>query len=268
MVARKIIHCIGDSHASFFSGYDEIQPEFPGLSRNRYSWFKCYRLGAVLAYNLTKFNTKERGREKLLQLISMLRPGSHILLCFGEIDCRCHLVKQAELQKKSLSTIVLSCVNEYLKVIKELKELGFEVSVWNVLPTSQSFNPTYPFYGTEEERNYSAYLFNNYLEETAQLYGFTFVSIYKYLVRKNYKTKSAFFFDDIHLGQIAMPLALYQIGKKYPDLLPYSDLTLKTKKVLIWFCLANNYVQKVTTAIKSHLKKINREYFRLLKSNS
>lgn len=55
------IYCIGDSHASFFSGYDRIQPSWPNKSTNKFSFLKNYRLGPVLAYNLCSFKTRSRG---------------------------------------------------------------------------------------------------------------------------------------------------------------------------------------------------------------
>jgi len=118
------IYCIGDSHASFFSGYDRIQLGWPNKTFNKkYFFLKSYRLGPVLAYNLCKFKTRSRGREKLLYILTHLIPlGSKVLFCFGEIDCRAHLLRQSEIQKRDIYDIVRECVDRYFSVIKDKKK--------------------------------------------------------------------------------------------------------------------------------------------------
>jgi len=49
-----IINCIGDSHASFFSGFDCIIPEWPQNGNCYFKNIKAYRIGPVLAYSLHK----------------------------------------------------------------------------------------------------------------------------------------------------------------------------------------------------------------------
>lgn len=45
----EIIHCIGDSHVSFFGGLDRIQPVWPQRSDDRLPWFRTYHIGPALA---------------------------------------------------------------------------------------------------------------------------------------------------------------------------------------------------------------------------
>ena len=75
------------------------------------------------------------------------------MLCFGEIDCRCHIVKQADKRKVPTEMVVKDCVNNYFEVIDELNQLGFKVFIWNAVPTAESFNTDYPIYGSHLERN-------------------------------------------------------------------------------------------------------------------
>ena len=117
------IYCIGDSHASFFSGYDRIPLGWPNKFINKFSFLKSYRLGPVLAYNLCNFNTRSKGREKLLYILTHFIPlGSKVLFCFGEIDCRAHLFKQSEIQKRDIHEIIRECVDRYFSVIKDTKK--------------------------------------------------------------------------------------------------------------------------------------------------
>ncbi len=165
-----LIHCVGDSHANFFSGYDEPQPEWPGDGiKHKYDIFRCYRIGPVLAYNLCEVNTTMRGREKLLQLLELLQPGSHIMFCFGEIDCRAHIVLQSQKQNKPAEKIVKKAVERYFSVIREVKEMGFNPLIWNVVPSAPNdissntvVPPAYTFNRTCEARNRVTRKFHGY----------------------------------------------------------------------------------------------------------
>lgn len=203
-----VIHCIGDSHASFFSGYDLIQPAYPERTNGRFSFLKAYRLGAVLAYSLKSLNTKEKGREKLLDLVSTLPKGATIMMCFGEIDCRCHLVKQAEIAGLGMEIVVRTCVERYFEVVDELSAMGFRMMLWNVVPTAESFNAEYPTYGAEVERNQCTRYFNAELSRLCKERGLLFVSVFDRLLDSRNQTRSFYFFDSIHLGQLAMPYFL------------------------------------------------------------
>jgi hypothetical protein len=151
----RMIYCIGDSHANFFSGYDDMLPSYPQKSQNLYPFFKAYRLGAVLAHNLCKLKAKTRGREKLFTILFTGVPvGSYVLLCFGEIDCRVHLLHIAQERKRMIEDVVNECVDRYYSVIKEIKQLGYRPIIWNVIPSTNldlSEIPEFPTYGTLRE---------------------------------------------------------------------------------------------------------------------
>ncbi len=59
------IHCFGDSHVCFFSGYERSEGGTPGVD-DRLPFFRTYWLGPALAYNLSQFGTTTGAREKLL----------------------------------------------------------------------------------------------------------------------------------------------------------------------------------------------------------
>jgi len=242
MESNKIIHCIGDSHASFFSGYDQIQPTYPEASINKFPFFRSYRLGAVLAYSLNKLNTNERGREKLLMLINELPPKSELLLCFGEIDCRCHLVKHSKLSGEPLTKVVEDCVINYFKVVDELKEAGFHVMIWNVIPTADAINNEYPTFGSHAERNQCTSIFNKILQRKCRERGLLFLSIFDKLMTKKFKTRRVCFFDAVHLGQISMPFVFKRLLSFKPQLTlhGYSKVEIEISvlnSILIVMCM-------------------------------
>jgi hypothetical protein len=214
---QKLI-CIGDSHASFFSGINKMQPEFPELSDNKIAHVEGVRLGAVLAYSLHKNNTREKGREKLFQKLGNLNTTDHaVMFCFGEIDCRYHLLKQSEIKMQPVKYIIEDCVNKYFQVIQEVKHLGFDVLVWNVIPTTyDNFNPEYPNYGTHLQRNVCTKLFNKTLQEKCKGEEIIFIDISDKLIDKNNYTKGYFLFDGVHLGQLAMRFFIEKINDIWP----------------------------------------------------
>jgi hypothetical protein len=238
-VPSDIIYCIGDSHIHFFSGWDHIGPEYPKLYYGRLPYFKSFRLGAVLAYNLCTTGTTTKGREKLLEIVnSKIKPPAKILLSFGEIDCRAHLLKQKEIRKKPIEEIVAECVDRYLSVIMEITAMGFEVIVWNVVPSSLTDiqDDRYGTYGSCVERNAVSKLFNDSLGERCREHRIKFISIFSKLIDEQGLSKNEYYMDNIHISQKAMPLALEELKKHIPDFtfdVGKSRLLLETVKSLI-----------------------------------
>ena len=215
-MSRQIVF-IGDSHASFFSGSDIIQPAFPNDCQNTYKQFTGVRLGPVLAYNLNRLGSQYQGREKLIQVIEQLNPQEHIIgLCFGEIDCRCHIVKQAHKQGVSIEKVVQKCFVSYQEVIDEIAARGFTIILWNVVPTSPATlnNPEFPHYGTDEERIKATELFNLELLNKADDRCIYYLNIYNKLYKS--KRKDIHFFDGVHLSQSAMYFVCKELNKIEP----------------------------------------------------
>ena len=218
------IHCVGDSHANFFSGYDEPQPEWPGSGiRHRLPYFRCYRIGPVLAYNLNQLGTTSLGREKLLHLLSVLDKGSMILFCFGEIDCRAHIILQAQKQKRPVAAVVNEVVERYQQVILETEKKGFKPLLWNVVPSAPSdinerilVPPQYLFHGSCAERNQVTRLFNQALHDWSQRLHIPFLNIFEQLFDCKGQVNQDFYCDEIHLGQKAMPLVLQKLAEILP----------------------------------------------------
>lgn len=214
---EKIIYCIGDSHVSFFSGLDGVQPCWPIVGNDVISFFRTYRLGPVLAYNLCEINTTTKGREALFSVLDTIPCGSTILLCFGEIDCRAHLLKQSVRRQKDIENVTKDCVDRYLRVILEIQTAGFSLIVWNVVPSivkEIAHTVKFPVYGTCEERNRITALFNLYLSNLCYRFRIPFISIFDRLVDTEGLTLSEFYLKDgQHLSQKAMPLAISALNQ-------------------------------------------------------
>jgi hypothetical protein len=213
-----MLYCIGDSHTSYFAGEAGIQPEWPQWGRSRLPFFRAFRLGAVLAYNLPRFGTRTHGREKLLTVLRTDVPrGSRVLLCFGEIDCRAHLLRQCERQGRSPESVAAECAERYFSVAQEIQRRGYAVLLWNAIPSSAyELAGALPTYGTCLERNAITRLFNARLADLAAAGGMGFVSIFDALVDAGGLTRMEYYQDEIHLSQLSMPLTLAALERCVP----------------------------------------------------
>lgn len=216
----KTIHCIGDSHCCFFYGQDKVI-KIEGKIDSLIPFFKVYYIGPSLAYNLCTLGTTTRGREIIFELLENKIPqGSRILLCFGEIDCRLHILKQAKIQNKDVNTTVEDCVKRYFSFIKEIKAKGYEVLVWNVVATavdSVQNGEGYPKQGTCEERNSLTKHFNEELKKLLVDESIKFISIFDKLVDGKNLTKEEFYMDPTHLSQKIMPDVIEELRKIFDD---------------------------------------------------
>jgi len=217
---NNIIHCIGDSHVCFFAGNNgAVHPYWPNYIGDNPP-FKTYHLGPILAYNLCSLNTTTKGRELLLFLLRLIPKKSNLLLIYGEIDCRAHLGKQSDLQRREIEDIVQECVDKYFKVILEIKNMDFNVGVWGVIPSTNipcDYGPDHPFpsYGTCQQRNITTRLFNNYLNELCCQENIIFVSIFEELLNPNLTANIDYYMDVNHLSQRSFSIALEKIKVAY-----------------------------------------------------
>lgn len=225
------IYCIGDSHVSFFAGANAIQPIWPDPSDNRIPFFNAIRTGAVLAYNLGQFGTTSQGREKLTALLDPETPtphakvpqGSLVLLGYGEIDCRCHVIPQAKKRNKSVEEIVDVLAERYCKVISEVKDWGLKPMVWNAIassPKNKGGTKEFPIVGPCIERNRITRYFNQRVGLFCEREAIPFVDIFDDLVDEHGITRPELLMDDIHLSQLAMPLVLNWLRKNMPGIVP------------------------------------------------
>jgi hypothetical protein len=209
-----MIHCVGDSHSSVFSGKDEMQPIWPERSDDKLSHFKSYRIGPATAYQL------ENKIPIIDQIAMQVGPNDHLLFCFGEVDIRAHLKKQMDLQGKTIKDVVKECVDRYIQVILHYKNRGISVIAWGPIATFHEDKPytSGPSFGTSHERNLITKEFNEYLKELCEKNQIYFVSIFDKMVDENLATKHIYLDDweacHIHLNQKSMPLIIEEFTNK------------------------------------------------------
>lgn len=266
------IYCIGDSHASFFSGSDKIQPEWPDRSYDHIPSFRSYRVGASTAYNLSEEHSSTRGREKVFEILSQLPKNATALLCFGEIDCRVHLLRQSREKHRPLEVVVRECVERYMNVVKEIKEKGFDVIVYEVIASTlhgDIAEKEYRAYGTCIERNEVTKLFNTILKEKAKEIGVSTIGLFDYLVERDGTTDTYLYSDKIHLSQRAMPLFVKEINKIFPQ---YKIVVCDSRMcsyvpkriVWMWFIFVSHYRACVYKIMRKK-NKIKVKIYRMIK---
>lgn len=209
-----MIHCIGDSHASVFSGKDEMQPIWPERSDDRLPYFRSYRIGPATAYNL--FNKIPVINEVLATQVD--KENDTVVFCFGEVDIRAHLIKQQQLQNKPMSELVEECVKRYSQALLYFYEQGYKIAVWTPIASWGDEKPYKgPSFGTNKERNVATILFLAFLITYLSKYNIPILSIFSEMIKVDFNTET-FFLDDwedchIHLSQNARSLILNEFRK-------------------------------------------------------
>lgn len=204
----KPIHVIGDSHCSLFSGKDYIVPNYPEPHEDLLPQFRTYRLGAFLAYNLA--TEGHEGREKLFTCVKALPKRSKVLLCFGEIDCRAHIVKQAQAQDKSIREVAQDVAERYFSAIQKIKPLCGKLAIWGATPQSAAEHSSnkFPTVGGMTERNHATFVFNLHLHHLCDDAGIYFAYVWWPVVNEKDISNPEYFLDSAHLSQKALPFAL------------------------------------------------------------
>lgn len=207
-----MIHCIGNSHVSLFTG--EPSSSFPCFESQKSPHFRTRWLGPTIAYNF-----KEHHFPKVKDYLKNVPTTDAVMLIVGEVDCRWHLPFQADKQKKSIEDITRECVERFFGCLIGLRDLGYQPIGWGTHPTTTHGhvdppgNDTYgPIFGDVETRNKICILWNRSLEELCQSEGFPFVSIYRHLVDEKNVTKMEYLQDYCHLSNdLCVPLVFAEM---------------------------------------------------------
>jgi hypothetical protein len=219
---------IGSSQSLFFTGNEELYyiPLDPFIKdayfgNDKLENFCVWHLIAATAYGLRKKGSQSAAREKVEKLLNskMLNKNARILCCFGTVDLRVHVLKQAELQKTSVENVVDQTINNYIEFLLFLKKQGLGVFVWAPIPSQiddPEINSKLPCYGSEIDRNRATEIFNKKLEACCRNSGIGFISIFRHLINDDYTTKREFMISDgVHLSQKAWIFAKPELEKAF-----------------------------------------------------
>ncbi len=210
-----MIHCIGDSHSAVFSGEEKMQPIWPERSNDITDYFKSYRIGPATAFNLVE---KIPIIDNILDNIGITKKD-YLMFCFGEVDLRAHVIKQAELQETSSMFVMDNIIERYFNVVLEYKNRGYNMIVWGPIASWHPYKPYTggPSFGSCFERNNNTKYFNQKLEALCNKHDVKFVTIF-YSMIDEFNLTIPSFLDDwegshMHLSQRAMPTII----KRFTD---------------------------------------------------
>ncbi len=222
----RAVHCVGDSHTLFFAGAERFHLTREvkiGVFRKRWinrgpdllPCFRTWHLGPATAFRAAFPRSTSRSLEKIRKLLkTSIPPGSTVLLCFGEIDCRVHLprlVKEGQPQEK----VVKSTADSFLKLPRMLRDLGFRPAVWGpptVVPQDERLDiGDFPFVGSWELRRDITLAYIQVLQAQCRAEGIPAVSLANQWHDLQTRPSLEFLPDRIHLSQALMPLALSRL---------------------------------------------------------
>jgi len=218
-----VLHCIGDSHSTFFRGQDQIAMDHSPSRPMRF--FKVHHVGPVLAFNLVREGTTTQGRETIFEILENEVPANAwVMPVFGEIDCRAHIQIQSEKQGKPIEQIIESCVANYAQFLDELLAKGYSVISYNVIPSGPyrckyhlKKESLYPTYGSQRQRNRISKQFNGLLRMEYHKRQLPFLENFDLLIDAQERTKGKFYMDKIHLSMRALPMTLERLGAIFPN---------------------------------------------------
>lgn len=214
---RKSIIVIGDSHTGFFIFNGNRTWSNP-KDQSQKLHFSIKPQGPALAYNLNKYGTATKAREQIEELCKssfVSKNGKEVFLCcFGEIDCRVHVIKQAEKKfNGNYEMVIDEIILHYCEFLIWLKQYG-DVWCWGPVASQSEktpIDPGFPRYGKECDRNKVTAYFNNKLRSACEENGIGFITVYPKLIDDNGMTKEQYYLDGVHLNQSAVSLANDQL---------------------------------------------------------
>ena len=187
-----MIVAIGNSHAHVFTG------GHPACESYAEQNFVSISIGPIIAYNF-----KQHHLSKVERIVKSLLDNTLVILVVGEVDCRWHIPKQAELQKRSIEDVTNEVVDRYFEGVLDTKKIHDKVACFGVHPTTlggHSDNPDQPVYGNWQTRNATCVAFNKRLQNLCEKNGVGFITIYDKLVDEENKTREEFYMDYCHLN--------------------------------------------------------------------
>lgn len=194
-----MIYAFGNSHVHFFT---DSAPGKYGKGEKENQYFQSFSLGPIIAYNFSE-NYNQRFSEMINMLNELpITTDDYILLVVGEVDCRWHLLKQAEIQHLPVKEVVHNCIDRFFRVHLYLKENGYNVIAWGSHPSTTSGHNDdmgCPVYGDCLTRNSVSLEWSDYLEKKCIENDIRFVSIIKDLINDNGLTKMEYYKDYCHL---------------------------------------------------------------------
>jgi hypothetical protein len=185
-----MLYIFGDSHAS--RPFMPLKIPHKKLEQSGITMFRIGRDKQIINYN-KNFDLKE----------------NTIVICYGEVDCRCHIGKQINSGRKEdevIKELVESYIDTILKNISNSKVIIIAV----IPPTSQNeyerkngpIRDEFPFVNSDEDRVRYTNKVNLLLKEYSEKYNFVFFDPYNYYKNSNGTLKYELSDGSVHIKDV------------------------------------------------------------------
>lgn len=176
--------------------------------------FAEHDAGPTLAYSL--HNPKHPSWVRINKYLDDSNEKDDIILVFGEIDCRCHIIKQAIKEKIFITTSAICAAEKYFSgVLRASKKR--KISVWAAIPSVSEAqlrvkNAEYPHIGSEVERNIVTCAFNGMLQKLCVENNIRFFSVFNSLINNDGTARLEYYKpNEIHLNDRTLPMIIKEL---------------------------------------------------------
>jgi len=199
-----MIHVLGDSHVSVFTGLHGLAPCYPTVPPSALPALRVCHLGPFLAHSVA--SPGHGVRRVIARALRVVGPREPVLMVFGEIDCRCHLARLAT-RDRSIAQLAAELAQRYAHAGREIagrRPLAFlRVPPATVMQLSDALFPTV---GTFDERSRARVAFNSALARAARSVGAGVYGPTTALQTPDAEPRYDLFGDGVHADPRALPL--------------------------------------------------------------
>jgi hypothetical protein len=181
----SVVHVIGDSHSREFEGIKNCS---------------IHHIGPVTMHRV--------GRDgfRILDFRSLgVKDRDCVVLCFGEIDVRCHIGKQRDFEHRSLDEVLDTLLENYFFSIFLNRSFyqDLNIIVYSVTPPSdRAFNLKYPYYGNIQDRVMISKKMNEKLISMAQSFDIHMIDVYDDYADENGILVPSLSDGNVHIGPL------------------------------------------------------------------
>lgn len=184
-----MLYIYGDSHAKFC--FKNLNLQFYDRHQSSITMFRVGRDNKIV-----NFNTNEHDENSI------------ICLLYGEVDCRCHIQRQINLNRLE-DEIIHELVDNYFSTIKQNIKICKKVVVIGVIPPTRQSDyenlngpilHEFPFVGSDEDRVRYTVKVNKRIEHNCIQFGFVYFNPFHYYTAPDGTLNYDFSDACVHLG--------------------------------------------------------------------
>jgi hypothetical protein len=191
------IHVFGDSHSRIYGSWYlrdfHCQVYYAGpltmhrIGRDEYSLQQLHGLARkfMRAYLPTRKPAYAFLQEPAESL--HISPGDYVVLVFGEIDVRAHILRQRDEKMRQLKDIIDDLVRRYANAVTEMMRAnpGVSFAVQGIVPPTDEDNlqeplKDFPMYGSVDERVQVTVALNARMKAECARIGASFIDVFPY----------------------------------------------------------------------------------------